>query len=315
MVWLTAAHASTLMPPQASEIAGHVDSLYEFLVWASFISCVLVFGGFIYFSSKYKRKSETDKTAYISHSATLEFLWSFIPFVIFMVVFGWGFYIYKDMRTFPSDALEIAVQGKKWSWGFTYKSGRTSSGEFYVPVDTPVKLVMTSSDVIHSFFLPSFRNKQDVVPGRYTAMWFKADKKGTFQVFCTEYCGDQHSAMLAKMHVVSREDFDQWLQNDPFKGLTMSQIGEQVYQKQCAVCHSLGSDKKVGPGWQGLFGAQRQFVDGTSGVVDENYLRESILNPNAKLPVGYENGGMISFAGALSETELMGVIEFIKNLK
>ena len=170
--------ASHFMPPQATEIARSVDALYAFLLIVSFISCVLVIGGLILFAVKYRRKSFDEKTPYISHSTTLEFLWSFIPFVIFMVVFVWGWIVYSNLRHMPENALEIAVQGQKWNWTFTYKNGRSTGGDIFVPVGVPVRLVMTSADVIHSFFIPAFRNKQDVIPGRYTQLWFKAEKEG-----------------------------------------------------------------------------------------------------------------------------------------
>lgn len=315
--WLImqAAQANTFMPPKGTDIAGQVDALYGFLLWASFISCVLVIGGFIYFAFKYRRQSDNDKTAYISHNNFLEFLWSFIPFVIFMGVFVWGWWIFSQMRTFPENSLEVAVQAQKWNWSFTYKNGRKSPGVLTVPVGTPVKLVMASSDVLHSFFIPTFRVKQDVVPGRYTALWFEAKHKGEFQVFCTEYCGDQHSNMLAKIKVVDRAEFDDWLGNDPYKGLSMAEVGHKVYAARCVVCHNTSDQKLVGPGFKELFGKERKFADGTVAVADENYIRESILNPNAKIVEGFPGGQMPTFAGQLDEQEIMGVIEFLKTLK
>lgn len=317
MWWLLiqTAQASTFMPPAATDVAAQVDSLYSFLLWASFISCVLVIGGFIYFAFKYKRQSENDKTAYISHNNFLEFLWSFVPFVIFMGVFAWGWVIFSQMRTFPENALEVSVHGQKWAWSFTYKNGRKSGGELIVPVNTPIKLVMTSTDVLHSFFVPAFRVKQDVVPGRYTALWFEPKYEGEYQVFCTEYCGEQHSGMLAKLKVVPREEFDQWLANDPYKGLSQAEVGQKIYQSRCAICHQTTDQKLVGPGFQGLFGKDRQFVDGGSSAADENYIRESVLNPDAKVVQGYPRGQMPTFAGQLSEDEISGIIEFIKTLK
>lgn len=315
MFWSTLAEAGTFMPPQAGMVARHVDALYGFLVWASVISFVLVIGGLVYFTFKYRRKSDQDKTAYISHNNVLEFLWSFIPFLIFMVTFGWGMYIYVEQRTFAKNSLEILVQGQKWNWTFMYKSGKVSPGELWVPENTPIKLIMTSKDVIHSVFLPAFRLKQDAVPGRYTALGFTPEKKGNFQIFCTEYCGDQHSGMLAKMKVVSREEFDQWLSTDAYKGLSLADIGQNVFKGRCVACHSLADQKVVGPGWKGLFGKARDLADGSKvEAADENYLRESILNPNAKVVAGFP-AVMPTFAGQLNEQEISGVIEFIKTLK
>ena len=306
--------AESFMPPQASTFASGVDSLYEFLVIASLISCALVIGGMVYFAMKYKRKTANDKTAYIPHNTFLEFLWSFIPFVIFMVVFAWGWIIYHDMRTAPKGAFEIHVVGQKWYWDFLYKSGKKSSNEFYVPVDTPVKLIMTSRDVIHSFFIPSFRIKQDVVPGRYSSLWFEATKTGQFQVFCTEYCGDGHSAMLAKVNVMPKDEFETWLQTNPYKGMSIAEIGGKVFQQKCTACHNASTEKKIGPGLAGLFGKERVFENQASLIADENYLRESILYPRKKVVKGYPNA-MTAFLGQLSEEELTGVIEYIKELK
>ena len=311
----TAAAGSLFMPPQATEIAKNVDSLYQFLLITSLISCVLVIGGLIAFAIKHRRKHDGEKTPYLAHNTTLEFLWSFIPFVIFMIVFVWGWKVFHDLRSMPKDALEIGVQAQKWDWTFIYKSGRRVAAEFYVPVNQDVKLLMTSSDVLHSFYVPAFRNKQDVIPGRYTALWFKANREGTFQIFCTEYCGDKHSGMLAKVHVVSREKYEEWLQAEPYKGLSSAEIGAKVYGSRCIACHTLTDKKNVGPGFLGLFGRTEKFTDGSSAMADENYIRESILNPNAKVVEGYPAGVMPTFAGQLNEEELMGLIDYLKTVK
>lgn len=316
MLWPSQAHAapSNYMPVEGSTIAGYVDSLYGFLLTASFISFVLVIGGLIYFAIRYKRQPGSEKSAYITHNNVLEFLWSFIPFVIFLVVFGWGWWVFDKMHTHPENALEVHVVGQKWSWDFLYKSGKRVTNEFMVPVDTPVKLIMTSQDVIHSFFVPAFRIKQDVVPGMYTALSFVASKKGSFQVFCTEYCGDGHSAMLAKLNVVSQEEYESWLaQGDPYEGLTLVEVGQKQFQQKCAVCHTAGTEKKIGPGLANVFGQQRNFENGESLVGDENYIRESILNPNQKIVQGYP-AAMPPFQGQLTEQELSGLVEYIKSL-
>jgi len=310
-----ATHGTHFMPFAATEIAKGVDALYAFLLSASFISCVLVIGGLIVFVTKYRRRSEADKTPYISHNMTLEFLWSFIPFVIFMVVFVWGWIIFHKLRVFPENSLEIAVYAQKWNWNFEYKNGRRTAGEVVVPVDQPVKLLMTSRDVLHSFYVPAFRNKQDVIPGRYVAYGFHAKHEGTYNLFCAEYCGDQHSGMLGRVRVVSREKFDEWLGNDPYKGLASADVGRKVFEGRCVACHDSGDLKKIGPAFKGLFGRSESMTGGASLVVDENYIRESILNPNAKVVSGYPSGVMPTFAGQLDEQELMGVIDFIKTLK
>ncbi len=309
-------HAGTKLSPLAlSETARHFDTLYSFLIIVSAVASLLVIGGFIYFAFKYKRENENQKTAYITHNNLLEFLWSFIPLLFFLLIFVWGCWVYYEMRTFSKDSFEIHVLGQKWYWEFQYKSGRKTTADLYVPVNQPVKLIMTSKDVIHSFFIPALRIKQDVVPGQYTALGFKAEKEGMFQVFCAEYCGDQHSSMLAKLHVLSREDFDQWLSSDPYKGLSVAQIGEKVFSGKCLVCHNTSDVKKIGPGLRGLFRSVREFTDGSKALADENYIRSSLLNPNGQIVKGFQKGMMPTFQGQLSEEEVLGLIEYIKTLK
>ena len=311
----TVSTSSRFMPPQATEVAQSVDQLYEFLLIISFIACVLVIGGLIFFAIKYRRQGPDDKTPYIAHNGTAEFLWSFIPFVLFMACFVWGWIVYSKLRTMPTDALEIMVQGQKWNWTFNYKNGRSSPGEMYVPVGQNVRLIMGSTDVIHSFYIPAFRYKQDVVPGRYTSLWFKAEKEGDYHVFCAEYCGDGHSGMHAKIHVVPREKFEEWLGNDPYKDLPLVEVGKKVYGARCIACHYLTDKKNVGPGWKGIFGSMAQVEGGPDALVDENYLRESIVYPNAKIVLGYPKGVMPTYAGQLTEQEITGAIEYIKSLK
>ncbi|MCB0407519.1 MAG: cytochrome c oxidase subunit II [Bdellovibrionales bacterium] len=316
MFFINPAYANTFMPPEASQFAGPLDSLYSFLIISSLIACVLVIGGFIYFAVKYRRQTENDKTAYITHNNVLEFTWSFVPFVIFMVVFAWGWIIYNDMRTFPEDSLEVHVVAQKWNWSFLYKSGKESAEEMVVPVNKPVKLIISSKDVLHSFYVPAFRIKQDAVPGRYTALGFTATKKGNFQIFCTEYCGTGHSAMLAKVRVVSQEEYEEWLrQGDPYEGMSLAEVGQKIYSQRCFVCHNTTDQPLVGPGFKGIWMRERTFVKGDPTVADENYIRESILNPAAKIVAGFEGKVMTPFAGQLDDKEISGIIEYLKTLK
>lgn len=316
MEWISKAYAQTLMPTAATEIARDVNSLYTFLLWASFVSCAILIGGMVYFVFKYKRKSNNDKTAYITHNTFLEFLWSFIPLVIFLFVFGWGWNIYHNMRKMPENALEIHVFGRQWAWTAEYKNG-VKATELVVPINQPVKLIMTSEDVIHSFFVPSFRIKQDVVPGRYTALWFNADKLGEFHVFCTEFCGTSHAGMITKLKVVTKEEFDKWLVEESEIGsLPLAQRGAKLFQiKACASCHNVDNPaNKVGPSLYQILGKNRDFADGSSTVADENYLRHSILDSKAQVVKGFQPV-MPAFQGQLSETELSALIEYIKELK
>lgn len=312
------AMAGSFMPEQGTAIAKRVDNLYGFLLVISFVACAIVIGGMVYFILKYKRKSPNDKTAYITHDTRLEILWSVIPLIIFLIVFGWGWVIYHDMRNMPKNALEISVSGKQWAWIAEYKNG-VKSPDIVVPVNRDVKIVLSSEDVIHSFYVPSFRIKQDAVPGMYTAVWFNADKLGEFHVFCTEYCGTSHSGMIAKVKVVSQADFDKWLIEESEVGsLPLAQRGAKIFQtRACASCHNVDSPAaKIGPSLFKKFSVEEEMADGSKVNVDENYIRESLMNPNAKIVKGFAKPSVMpSFQGQLSETELNALIEYIKGLK
>lgn len=323
MMWLlgliNAANAQSFMPSKATEIAKGVDNLYGFLLAASFISCAILIGGMVYFALKYKRKSNNDKTAYITHDTRLEVLWSVIPLIIFLVVFGWGWMIYHDMRSMPKNALEIQVTGKQWAWMTEYKNGVKSS-DIVVPVGRDVKIILTAEDVIHSLYIPSFRLKQDAVPGRYTALWFHADKLGEFHVFCAEFCGTSHSGMMTTLKVVTQEEFDKWLiQESEVSTLPVAQRGAKIFQtRACASCHNVDNPNvKVGPSLYQKFGLENhEMEDGTKVTVDENYVRESILNSQAKIVKGFgPRSAMPAFQGQLSDAEVTALIEYIKSLK
>ena len=307
----------TASAPQQA-VTGYVarlQPLESFLIWVSFGACVLIIMAFVWFAFRYKRKNPEDRgQAKHHHNMFLEVTWSAIPLVIFVAVFVWGWVLYRDLRKAPENSLEIQVYGQMWSWEFVYKNGRKTSNELYVPLGRPVKLVLASRDVIHSFFIPAFKIKQDAVPGVYTFLWFKADRLGKFQVFCAELCGTGHSAMGAKLNVLPLEEWEAWLKNDPYKGLSLVEIGEKAFQGRCTACHKISSEKMIGPGLAGLFGSQRLLLDGDSVTAEENYIRESILNPGAKIVQGYTNQ-MTPFAGLLSEEELSGLIAYIKSLK
>ena len=317
MFWLSPAHAQSFMPTAATNIAENVDNLYKFLLISSFIACVILIGGMIYFVYKYRRRSASDKTPRITHNNFLEFLWSFIPLVIFMLFFAWGWQVYHQMRAMPQNALEIHIFGKQWAWEVQYKSGVAASNMIVVPVDTDVKLIMTSKDVLHSFYVPSFRIKQDVIPGRYTTLWFNSTKLGEFHIFCAEYCGTSHSGMIGTLKVVSREDYDKWLEEESkFSTLPLAERGQKLFQiKACASCHSVADKSvKVGPALFQKFG-QVEHTSAGEVPVNEDYVRESVLNPNAKVVKGFNPNVMPSFQGQLNESELLALIEYIKGLK
>ena len=338
MFW-SIAEASTFTPPAATEIAERFDSLYSFMLWASLISFVAVVGGMVYFVLKYRRKSDSDKTAYITHDMRLEFIWSFLPFVLFMFLAAWGIWIYMDSRAIPEDGLEIKVIARKWEWQFEYANGRRVTNTLdannqavpatmVVPVNTPIKLVITSTEsqdadgmyttkpVLHSFFVPAFRIKNDVIPGRYIAVGFEAKKEGEFWIFCAEYCGTGHSVMLGKIRVVGQEAFETWLSEEfDDSDLSPAELGRLVYQNnQCIACHSLDGSNVVGPTWKGIWGSTSTMTDGSTRVVDENYVRESILSPNEQIVRGFQPL-MPTYKGVLTDEQIDQLIEFIKTIE
>ena len=298
------------------------DSLFYFIFWLSLIFTVAIVGVTLYFSFKYKRSSTNEVAAkQVTHNNKLEFLWTFIPFVIVMFIFYWGFKDYLLFTVSPDNAYEIRVTGKKWFWTFEYpEAGVKTVGELYVPVDRPIKLVMSSTDVLHSFYIPNLRVKRDLQPNKYSNLWFDVTKSGVYHVFCTEYCGDQHSNMDAKLIALSSQEFNDWINIQKLgasKDLPLDILGEKLYKEQgCNSCHSIDGSNLVGPTWKNLYNADRPvIIDGVESVVkaDDNYLRESIVYPGKKIVKGYPNV-MASYAGLLSDRDINGIIEYIKTL-
>lgn len=300
------------LPERASTMAGEVDALFYFIYWVSVILFIGVMGTMVYFMIKYRRRSEADRPAPIKENKLVEASWIVIPTILVFVVFTWGFQTFIKLNVAPPNAYEITARAQKWAWQFEYPNGATSN-ELHVPVSRPVKLRMSSVDVLHSFFIPEFRVKHDVVPNRYTSVWFEATRQDTFQVYCTEFCGTLHSAMLAPVVVQSQDEFNQWLQESGIPvDASPAERGALLYQQQaCNGCHSLDGSAVIAPSFQGLFGSQRTFTDGTTATADENYIRESILQPNARVVQGF--GPVMPAAyGGLSEEELSALIAFIQ---
>lgn len=308
------------LPPIKSTFAGEVDGLFNFIHLVSFILLGGITVCIIYFCYKYRRKSDHDVTPVITHNNKLEVTWSVIPLIMVLIVFGWGFRGYMDMYNPPDDAYEIGVSAQMWSWQFRYENGASSGDELRVPVNRPIKLVMQSQDVIHSFYVPDYRVKHDVLPGRYTQVWFEATETGESTIFCTEYCGTNHSDMLAEVIAMEPDDFEDWLDENEGGGsqpddLSVEEWGEQlVEQNGCLTCHSPDNSEDLqGPGWQGLFGSERTLDDGSTEEADENYIRESILEPNAKIVEGY-NPVMPSYQGTINDEQMDAIIEYFKTL-
>lgn len=302
------------LPFEGSTIAPELDALFYFVYWASVIIFVGTMGVMAYFVYKYRRRDATERPLRVKENPIVELSWVVVPTILVLVVFVWGFQMFVKMNEPPADAYEIRVSGAKWFWQFEYPNGTKTSNEFAVPANRPVRLTMSSEDVIHSFFIPAFRVKQDVLPGRYTSLWFEATRADSFQVFCTEYCGTQHSGMLAKVTVLQQDEFNEWVKTGGIDAANLSPVeqGEALYTQQgCQSCHSVDGTQLVGPTMQGLYGSQEQLVSGETVEVDENYLRESILQPGAKIVAGYQNIMPASYSN-LTEDQLAALIAYIK---
>lgn len=317
MFWWTSIAAADYLPVKASKLAGDVDAIYNFILICSIVSFILLMGGMAYFIVKYRRRTDNDKVAYISHNHTLEFLWSFIPFVLFMAMFFWGWKVYHKMRQFPDDAIQVAVTGRKWAWTIKYANGAELVNELVIPVNKATVLSMTSEDVIHSFYVPSFRVKQDVVPGKRSRLAFEPTVVGDYRIFCAEYCGTQHSQMIGMVHVLEQDAYSKWEKEQANQGsLSPAQKGEKLYKTQaCFTCHSTDGSRIVGPSWKGLWGSARKFTDGSAiPVANEEYIRSSILNPLEKIVEGYAPA-MPTYQGRISEEQINDIIEYMKTLK
>jgi cytochrome c oxidase subunit 2 len=264
----------------------------------------------------YRRKPGRVTTPHITDHLPLELAWSVGPLIIVIGVFFWGLKGYMDYSVSPGEALEIQVTGKKWLWQFEYPDGTRTINEMHVPINKKVRLVMTSEDVLHDFYIPAMRIKHDVVPNRYTEIWFQPELEGKFHVACAEYCGKGHSDMAAKIIVESEDRYKNWLETggEELQKMPLEQLGRLMWEaKGCNSCHSLDGTKGQGPSWKGIYGKMHKMTDGKEYLVDENYLRESILNPQVKIVQGYD-GIMPTFQGLLRPRELDGLIAFIKTL-
>ena len=314
---LNATTAKTIwLPEQVSTFAHEIDSLFYFVYYWVIFFFVLVAVGTFYFSWKYK-SNRKGLTSPIDHNTTLEVTWTIIPLLLTMVVFFWGAKTYIKMNIAPYDSMEVNVKAQKWFWTFTYKEGFTNSNDLVVPVNKPVKLIMESQDVLHSFFVPDFRVKMDVIPNRYMMLWFEPTKIGEYDIFCTEYCGKSHSEMLGKVRVLSQSDYEKWLiaANVVDESIPLVDLGETIYKKNaCYTCHSTDGSTVIGPSFKGIWETEMKHADGTTAIVDENYILESLIEPQKKIVEGYQ-GVMPSYKGILRDREIQGVIEYIKSLK
>jgi cytochrome c oxidase subunit II len=300
-----------LWPARASTTAGSVDALYIFLVALSLFMSVAIFSMICIFALRYRRRKGREAEQ-IEGSNVLEFTWSAIPLVIFLFIFAWGAVVYFKERTPPRGATQVYVVAKQWMWKLQHEEGQREINELHVPVGRDVEMIMTSQDVIHSFYVPAFRIKQDVLPGRYTTLWFHATRSGTYHLFCAEYCGTQHSGMIGQVVVLEPAQYEAWLSGGLASG-SLASNGQNIFQQlACITCHRSDTQGR-GPNLVGLFGKPVQLEDGRTVIADENYIRESILNPSAKIVSGFKPI-MPVFQGLVSEEQLNALIAYIKSL-
>lgn len=337
---------SFMMPRQSSTVAANVDWVFYFIFWTCVIFFVIIVGCGLAFTLLYRRTPQRMKaTSHVTHNTPVELTWSILPGFLLVPMFWWGFHEFMNMRTPPADTYKINVYAQQWNWSFEYPNG-FATDELHIPANRPVELIMSSADVLHSLYIPDFRVKQDVVPGRYTRMWFEATAEGEHNLFCTEYCGKDHSNMNKRVFVhADMTEFDNWLKNaDPFARMTPEQeaeyfagpdkfiadhpelvgllppveTGKALYKRKgCVSCHSVDGAVNTGPTWKGIWGQTNHavMVNGAeqSVTVDEEYVRESILDPGKKLVKGYQNV-MTPYAGRIKDREIRAIIAYMTEL-
>lgn len=303
-----------LIPESASTIAPYIDGV----IWLTFALSAFFFVGVCavvgFFAIKYRKGSDANRDLEHPDNDVLEITWTVIPTILAIGMFFFSTYVYYQARRIPDGAAEVFVTGKQWMWKLQHPSGKREINALHVPVGVPTKLTMTSEDVIHSFFIPAFRVKQDVLPGRYTTLWFEATKPGEYHLFCTEYCGTDHSRMIGTVTVMEQADYQRWLESDESFVASNMSPGEALFTKHgCVTCHT-GTDVTRGPLLAGKYGTEETLNSGETIVIDDEYIRESILNPQAKLVAGYAPL-MPVFKNLINEEELFLLIDYIKSLE
>jgi cytochrome c oxidase subunit 2 len=303
----------------ASAEAGRIDAVFLLITVVGGFFFLLTQGLLIYFAVRYRRRSadRDNETPYITGDHLLEFFWVLIPSIVVVAIFYYGWRVYDDLRVTRPDATEVYVTGKQWMWEVRYPDGRTGINEIRVPLGKPVKFILTGADVIHGFYLPDFRVKMDAIPGRLTALWVQPDRAGEYPIYCTVYCGDGHSNMNARLIVMPPEQYVTWAagEEEHAEGeeqLTLHERGERIVGRAgCLNCHAVAGKEKVGPNFHGVYGSTVPLADGKSVKADEEYLRESIVDPGAKVVKGYPNV-MPTYKTTLKPGEIEAVVEFLK---
>jgi cytochrome c oxidase subunit II len=300
-----------LFPEQASSVAPLVDNLYLFLVVVTGGVSLLIWLVIFYFAIKYRRRPDNELAQEQEPPAILEMTWTVVPLIIFIGIFVAGAWVFMRMQVVPRNALEVYATGRQWMWKFQHPTGQREINQLHVPVGRTVKITMASEDVVHSLWFPAFRVKTDVLPNRYRTMWFEATKTGTFHIFCAEYCGTSHSGMVGSVVVMEPTDYQRWLAGGT-EGSLASQ-GEKLFQKYaCNTCH-MDNGTGRGPMLAGSYGRTRPLAGGASVAVDDNYIRESILNPQAKIAAGFQPI-MPTFQGQVSEEDLIRLLAYVKSI-
>jgi cytochrome c oxidase subunit 2 len=306
--WLT---NFALFPPEASKIAPQMDALYFFMVLVSLVGLTIVVLLVVSFSILYRR-SRHPQAVQIEGSTLLEATWTIIPLGLFLVMFVWGALIYFRVFTPPANAMNIYVVGKQWMWKAEHPGGQHEINALHVPLGVPVQLTLISQDVFHSFSIPAFRVKREAIPGRYTTVWFEATKTGTYHLFCTQYCGTNHSLMVGEVTVLTPEEYKAWLASST-SGNSLAQDGERLFASlSCAACHNARPDAR-GPSLAGVYGSRLTLSNGQTVTADDAYLREAILNPSQHITQGYAPI-MPTYQGQVSEEGVIELVEYIKHL-
>ena len=305
---------SAYLPPKASTYAPEVDRVFNAILLITTFFCLLIVAGMLYFAIRYRHRPGHEGGESPGHSTALELTWTIVPTIIVLTIFYYGFRGYLDMTVVPPNAYEITVESKMWNWGFVYPNGHVNP-ELHIPKNRPVRLILTSGDVIHSLYIPAFRAQKQAVPGRYNRFWIQGTQAGDFPVYCAQYCGTSHSEMITRVVVHEPADFDAWLEtaSNPEKqpDFTPARAGAQLIQRRgCQQCHSLDGSAGTGPTFKDLFGRQEALGDG-SVQVDENYIRESILYPNKRIVQGFQ-AVMPSYLGSLKDKEIDWIIAALK---
>jgi len=305
--------AFPFLPERASTIASDVDAVFLFILVVTGVFAVGIWTALLYFAIRYRRRSPDDRPKEIHGSLALELTWTVIPLALMAVMFAWGAKVYFHMNRPPDDAMTVSVVGKRWMWKLQHPTGQREVNELHVPVGRAVKLVITSEDTIHSFFVPAFRIKKDAVPGRYNMAWFRATKVGTYHLFCAEYCGTEHARMIGRVVVMEPDQYQTWLAGGPAPESPRA-WGEQLFTElNCVTCHQPDSAGR-GPVLTGVFGRRVKLQSGDAVVADEAYVRESIVNPAVKVVAGYQPV-MPTFQGLVTEEQLIALIAYIESLQ